>query len=69
VSQQDAVAVALKDRMLLLLSTAVIISLAFGLFQDSGPMDCAEGAAIMIAVPIVVGSSIRSFTEFPDRIT
>ncbi|KAI6037756.1 Ca-transporting ATPase [Pisolithus marmoratus] len=53
---------ALKDKVLVLLSIAAIISLALGLFQDFGtprtpgepPVDWVEGVAIMIAILIVV---------------
>ncbi|KAG5354130.1 hypothetical protein C0989_007491 [Termitomyces sp. Mn162] len=54
--------VALKDKVLVLLSVAAVISLALGLFQDFGtprpegepPVDWVEGVAIMVAVAIVV---------------
>ncbi|KAG2065094.1 calcium ATPase [Suillus decipiens] len=53
---------ALQDKVLILLSTAAIVSLALGLFQDFGtpqpagqpPVDWVEGVAIMVAVLIVV---------------
>ncbi|OAX36045.1 calcium-translocating P-type ATPase, partial [Rhizopogon vinicolor AM-OR11-026] len=53
---------ALKDKVLVLLSIAAVVSLALGLFQDFGtplpegepPVDWVEGVAIMIAVLIVV---------------
>ncbi|KAJ6513357.1 Ca-transporting ATPase [Mycena sanguinolenta] len=53
---------ALKDKVLVLLSIAAVVSLALGLFQDFGtkrdpgdpPVDWVEGVAIMIAVFIVV---------------
>ncbi|KAG6919209.1 hypothetical protein DXG01_008507 [Tephrocybe rancida] len=53
---------ALKDKALVLLSIAAIVSLAFRLFQDFGiplpqgepPMDWVEGVAIMAAIVIVV---------------
>lgn len=53
---------ALKDKVLILLSIAAVISLALGLFQDFGtprtpgeaPVDWVEGVAIMVAVLIVV---------------
>ncbi|KAJ7178583.1 calcium-transporting ATPase [Mycena crocata] len=53
---------ALKDKVLVLLSIAAVISLALGLFQDFGtprpegepPVDWVEGVAIMIAILIVV---------------
>ncbi|KAG6837246.1 hypothetical protein H0H93_012641 [Arthromyces matolae] len=53
---------ALKDKVLVLLSIAAVISLALGLFQDFGPsmphdgppVDWVEGVAIMVAVAIVV---------------
>lgn len=53
---------ALKDKVLVLLCVAAVISLALGLFQDFGtprtsdepPVDWVEGVAIMIAVAIVV---------------
>lgn len=43
---------ALKDKVLILLSIAAVVSLALGLFQDS--VDWVEGVAIMVAVAIVV---------------
>ncbi|KAF6754524.1 calcium-transporting ATPase [Ephemerocybe angulata] len=53
---------ALKDKVLVLLCIAAVISLALGLFQDFGtprkddepPVDWVEGVAIMVAVAIVV---------------
>ncbi|KAF8638702.1 hypothetical protein AX17_001997 [Amanita inopinata Kibby_2008] len=53
---------ALKDKVLVLLSIAAVVSLALGLFQDFGtprpagepPVDWVEGVAIMIAISIVV---------------
>ncbi|KAF8896568.1 calcium-transporting ATPase [Infundibulicybe gibba] len=53
---------ALKDKVLILLSIAAVISLALGLFQDFGtprtndepPVDWVEGVAIMVAIAIVV---------------
>ncbi|KAJ2926822.1 hypothetical protein H1R20_g10267, partial [Candolleomyces eurysporus] len=53
---------ALKDKVLVLLCIAAVVSLALGLFQDFGthresdepPVDWVEGVAIMIAVSIVV---------------
>ncbi|KAJ7732392.1 E1-E2 ATPase-domain-containing protein [Mycena olivaceomarginata] len=53
---------ALKDKVLVLLSIAAVISLALGLFQDFGtprpagepPVDWVEGVAIMVAIFIVV---------------
>ncbi|KIJ66705.1 hypothetical protein HYDPIDRAFT_26133 [Hydnomerulius pinastri MD-312] len=53
---------ALKDKVLVLLSIAAVVSLALGLFQDFGtplppgepPVDWVEGVAIMIAILIVV---------------
>jgi Ca2+-transporting ATPase len=53
---------ALKDKVLVLLSIAAVIAFALGLFQDFGqprpegepPVDWVEGVAIMIAVLIVV---------------
>jgi P-type Ca2+ transporter type 2C len=53
---------ALKDKVLILLSIAAVVSLALGLFQDFGtprtpgtaPVDWVEGVAIMVAVLIVV---------------
>jgi Ca2+-transporting ATPase len=58
---------ALKDKVLILLSIAAVISLALGLFQDFGtprppgepPVDWVEGVAIMVAVFIVVCSYIQ----------
>ncbi|TFK60946.1 hypothetical protein BDN72DRAFT_937594 [Pluteus cervinus] len=52
---------ALKDKVLVLLSTAALISLALGFYQDFGiprapdepPVDWVEGVAIMIAIFIV----------------
>ncbi|KLO10815.1 calcium-translocating P-type ATPase [Schizopora paradoxa] len=54
---------ALKDKVLVLLTIAAVVSLALGLFQDFGtptkctepPVDWVEGVAIMVAVIIVVG--------------
>ncbi|KAI0368013.1 calcium-translocating P-type ATPase [Pilatotrama ljubarskyi] len=53
---------ALKDKVLVLLSIAAIVSLALGFFQDFGtprpagepPVDWVEGVAIMVAILIVV---------------
>ncbi|KAF8899916.1 Ca-transporting ATPase [Gymnopilus junonius] len=53
---------ALKDKVLILLSIAAVVSLALGFFQDFGtprppgepPVDWVEGVAIMIAIAIVV---------------
>ncbi|KAF9234120.1 hypothetical protein BU15DRAFT_65976 [Melanogaster broomeanus] len=53
---------ALKDKVLVLLSIAAVVSLALGLFQDFGtprtpgepPVDWVEGVAIMIAILILV---------------
>ncbi|EJF64840.1 calcium-translocating P-type ATPase [Dichomitus squalens LYAD-421 SS1] len=53
---------ALKDKVLVLLSIAAIVSLALGFFQDFGtprpagepPVDWVEGVAIMVAIIIVV---------------
>ncbi|KDR79013.1 hypothetical protein GALMADRAFT_64503 [Galerina marginata CBS 339.88] len=53
---------AMKDKVLILLSIAAVISLALGFFQDFGtprksdepPVDWVEGVAIMIAIGIVV---------------
>jgi Ca2+-transporting ATPase len=53
---------AMKDKVLILLSIAAVISFALGLFQDFGtprapgeaPVDWVEGVAIMVAVSIVV---------------
>jgi Ca2+-transporting ATPase len=53
---------ALKDKVLILLSIAAIVSLALGLFQDlkpnrdttEAPVDWVEGVAIMVAIGIVV---------------
>ncbi|KAJ7871380.1 Ca-transporting ATPase [Mycena olivaceomarginata] len=53
---------ALKDKVLVLLSIAAVISLALGLFQDlvtsrpagEPPVDWVEGVAIMVAIFIVV---------------
>jgi len=63
---------ALKDKVLVLLSIAAVISLALGLYQDFGtlrkpgdaPVDWVEGVAIMVAVSIVVSklSICRSTT-------
>ncbi|GLB40161.1 putative this magnesium-dependent enzyme catalyzes the hydrolysis of ATP coupled with the transport of calcium [Lyophyllum shimeji] len=73
---------ALKDKVLVLLSIAAVISLALGLFQDFGtprppgeaPVDWVEGVAIMVAVAIVVivGSlndwqKERQFKELNDK--
>ncbi|KAL1746915.1 hypothetical protein HDZ31DRAFT_80850 [Schizophyllum fasciatum] len=54
--------IALKDKVLVLLSIAAVISLALGLFQDFGPshdpedpqVDWVEGVAIVVAIFIVV---------------
>ncbi|KAI8980025.1 calcium-translocating P-type ATPase [Trametes punicea] len=53
---------ALKDKVLVLLSVAAIVSLALGFFQDFGtprppgepPVDWVEGVAIIVAIGIVV---------------
>ncbi|KAF9000698.1 calcium-translocating P-type ATPase [Cyathus striatus] len=53
---------AMKDKVLILLSIAAVVSLALGLFQDFGtprtsnepPVDWVEGVAIVIAILIVV---------------
>ncbi|KII89872.1 hypothetical protein PLICRDRAFT_40040 [Plicaturopsis crispa FD-325 SS-3] len=53
---------ALKDKVLVILSIAAVVSLALGLFQDFGttlpegepPVDWVEGVAIMVAIFIVV---------------
>ncbi|KAJ7931426.1 Ca-transporting ATPase [Mycena leptocephala] len=53
---------ALKDKVLVLLSIAAVVSLALGVFQDVGPaqvpgepkVDWVEGVAIMVAILIVV---------------
>ncbi|KAF8150651.1 calcium-transporting ATPase [Crassisporium funariophilum] len=53
---------AMKDKVLILLSIAAVISLALGFFQDFGPshnpdeppVDWVEGVAIMVAIAIVV---------------
>ncbi|KAG7444251.1 calcium-translocating P-type ATPase [Guyanagaster necrorhizus] len=54
---------ALKDKVLILLSIAAVVSLALGFFQDFGvtrdasdgpPVDWVEGVAIMVAIIIVV---------------
>ncbi|THH15336.1 hypothetical protein EW146_g5119 [Bondarzewia mesenterica] len=53
---------ALKDKVLILLSVAAIVSLALGFFQDFGtprdpdepPVDWVEGVAIIVAIAIVV---------------
>ncbi|KAJ7475762.1 calcium-transporting ATPase [Mycena latifolia] len=53
---------AMKDKVLILLSIAAVVSLALGLFQDFGtprpdnepPVDWVEGVAIMVAILIVV---------------
>ncbi|RDX57115.1 calcium-translocating P-type ATPase [Lentinus brumalis] len=53
---------ALKDKVLVLLSIAAVVSLALGFFQDFGtprpagepPVDWVEGVAIMVAIIIVV---------------
>ncbi|KAJ2988654.1 hypothetical protein NUW54_g9048 [Trametes sanguinea] len=53
---------ALKDKVLVLLSIAAIVSLALGFFQDFGttrpagepPVDWVEGVAIIVAIVIVV---------------
>ncbi|KAJ7935352.1 hypothetical protein B0H13DRAFT_2227205 [Mycena leptocephala] len=53
---------ALKDKVLVLLSIAAVVSLALGIFQDVGParvpgepqVDWVEGVAIMVAILIVV---------------
>ena len=68
---------ALKDKVLILLSIAAVVSLALGLFQDFGtprqpgdaPVDWVEGVAIMVAVLIVV-SFCSSFLHYrrTDRV-
>ncbi|KAI0671871.1 calcium-translocating P-type ATPase [Trametes maxima] len=53
---------ALKDKILVLLSIAAVVSLALGFFQDFGttrpegepPVDWVEGVAIIVAIAIVV---------------
>ncbi|KAH9902643.1 calcium-translocating P-type ATPase [Cubamyces lactineus] len=53
---------ALKDKVLVLLSIAAVVSLALGFFQDFGttrpagepPVDWVEGVAIIVAIAIVV---------------
>ncbi|KAI0925597.1 hypothetical protein AcV5_008291 [Taiwanofungus camphoratus] len=53
---------ALKDKVLVLLSVAAVVSLALGFFQDFGtprppgepPVDWVEGVAIIVAIVIVV---------------
>ncbi|CAL1717036.1 unnamed protein product [Somion occarium] len=53
---------ALKDKVLVLLSIAAVVSLALGFFQDFGtprpegepPVDWVEGVAIVVAIAIVV---------------
>ncbi|KIK62401.1 hypothetical protein GYMLUDRAFT_164480 [Collybiopsis luxurians FD-317 M1] len=54
-------AAAMKDKVLILLSIAAVVSLALGLFQDFGlspddgpPVDWVEGVAIVVAILIVV---------------
>ncbi|KAL0064796.1 plasma membrane calcium [Marasmius tenuissimus] len=56
-------AAAMKDKVLILLSIAAVVSLALGLFQDFGtprtedsgpPVDWVEGVAIMVAIVVVV---------------
>ena len=62
---------ALKDKVLILLSIAAVVSLALGLFQDFGtprqpgdaPVDWVEGVAIMVAVLIVVGFYSRVLSQ------
>ncbi|KAF9453412.1 hypothetical protein P691DRAFT_40984 [Macrolepiota fuliginosa MF-IS2] len=62
---------AMKDKVLILLSIAVVISLALGLFQDSDtprepglpPIDWVEGVAIMIAVTIVLVGSLNDWQK------
>ncbi|KAJ7349180.1 hypothetical protein DFH08DRAFT_697693 [Mycena albidolilacea] len=59
--------IGLKDKVLVLLSIAAVVSLALGLFQDFGssrsegeaPVDWVEGVAIMVAIliTVVVGSA------------
>jgi len=59
---------ALKDKVLVLLSIAAVISLALGLFQDFGtprpagqpPVDWVEGVAIMVAIFIVVSTLLTT---------
>ncbi|THV03183.1 Ca-transporting ATPase [Dendrothele bispora CBS 962.96] len=53
---------AMKDKVLILLAIAAVVSLALGFFQDFGtprdpddpPVDWVEGVAIMVAIAIVV---------------
>ncbi len=61
--------------MKILLSTATVVSIALGFFQDFGvardesdgpPVDWVEGVAIMVAIMIVVSKNVayRSRTAF-----
>ncbi|KAG6827741.1 hypothetical protein H0H92_010587 [Tricholoma furcatifolium] len=73
---------ALKDKVLVLLSVAAVIALALGLFQDFGikrdpddpPVDWVEGVAIIVAIAIVVGvgslndwQKERQFKQLNDK--
>jgi len=73
-SLRELMWLALKDKVLVLLCIAAVISLALGLFQDFGtprapgdaPVDWVEGAAIMFAVIIVV-NTIIFYTKIVNR--
>ncbi|RDX57018.1 hypothetical protein OH76DRAFT_1491696, partial [Lentinus brumalis] len=64
---------ALKDKVLVLLSIAAVVSLALGFFQDFStlrpagepPVDWVEGVAIMVAIIIVV--MIGSLNDWQER--
>jgi Ca2+-transporting ATPase len=65
---------AFKDKVLILLSLAAVISVVLGLFQDFGPsrkpgeahLSWVEGVAIMIAVLIVVSSPLSPLSSTID---
>ncbi|KAJ7494644.1 Ca-transporting ATPase [Mycena galericulata] len=62
---------ALKDKVLVLLSIAAVVSLALGFFQDFGTplpagqprVDWVEGVAIMVAILIVVVGSVNDWQK------
>ncbi|KAF7372025.1 Calcium-transporting ATPase [Mycena venus] len=63
---------ALKDKVLVLLSVAAVVSLALGFFQDFGttrladdpPVDWVEGVAIIVAILIVASVIVGSVNDW-----